>query len=124
MMEPPKAPAGWYPDTSTSGQTRYWDGERWTEHTAPVDAPPVTAEPQASAAPSPAVTHACPYCKEPIASNASRCSKCGGELRNCPRCKRYVGTRSKQKFVGMARGGMKTQYRCMNCDRVLDGPRF
>jgi len=34
------------------------------------------------------------------------------------------GMTSKQKFVGFARGGMKTQYRCMGCMRVLDGPRF
>lgn len=27
-------PAGWYPDPSGVGQ-RYWDGWRWTEHTAP-----------------------------------------------------------------------------------------
>src|SRR4051812_22143893 len=29
------APAGWYPDTQTPGQQRYWDGSQWTEHTAP-----------------------------------------------------------------------------------------
>ena len=28
-------PAGWYPDTQTPGQQRYWDGSQWTEHTAP-----------------------------------------------------------------------------------------
>jgi hypothetical protein len=27
-------PAGWYPDPEGEGQ-RYWDGTRWTEHTAP-----------------------------------------------------------------------------------------
>lgn len=34
------------------------------------------------------------------------------------------GMKSKQKFVGLARGGMKTQYRCTHCAKVLDGPRF
>jgi hypothetical protein len=26
-------PAGWYPDTTTAGQFRWWDGTRWMEHT-------------------------------------------------------------------------------------------
>jgi hypothetical protein len=26
---------GWYADTSTPGQLRYWDGDHWTDHTAP-----------------------------------------------------------------------------------------
>lgn len=33
---PPNAPpAGWYPDRA-SGLQRYWDGQRWTGHTAPL----------------------------------------------------------------------------------------
>ena len=27
-------PAGWYPDSSSPGQQRYWNGTQWTEHTA------------------------------------------------------------------------------------------
>jgi hypothetical protein len=33
MSEPTKAPAGWYEDGS--GGRRYWDGEAWTQYTAP-----------------------------------------------------------------------------------------
>jgi Protein of unknown function (DUF2510) len=32
---PTSTPAGWYPDTAV-GVQRYWDGQRWTEHTAPL----------------------------------------------------------------------------------------
>lgn len=48
-------PAGWYPDPFGRFQVRYWDGNRWTEHTstngvAAIDAPtgvpvPVTVSP-------------------------------------------------------------------------------
>src|ERR1035437_4062893 len=34
------SPAGWYPQPD--GQQRYWDGEQWTENTAPGAARPVT----------------------------------------------------------------------------------
>jgi uncharacterized protein DUF2510/uncharacterized protein DUF4429 len=32
---PSSVPAGWYPDPGRSELQRYWDGARWTEHTAP-----------------------------------------------------------------------------------------
>lgn len=37
-------PAGWYPDPQQPDTQRYWDGQRWTEHTAPLapQAPPAT----------------------------------------------------------------------------------
>lgn len=37
--EGPSTPAGWHQDTRNPGQMRYWDGERWTDHTAPANAP-------------------------------------------------------------------------------------
>ncbi len=27
---------GWYPDPTQPGTQRYWDGEKWTEHSAPL----------------------------------------------------------------------------------------
>ncbi len=36
-------PAGWYTDPQVRGTLRYWDGARWTEHTAPM--PPPAAPP-------------------------------------------------------------------------------
>lgn len=29
--------AGWYPDPSKPRTQRYWDGEQWTDHYAPLD---------------------------------------------------------------------------------------
>jgi uncharacterized RDD family membrane protein YckC len=31
---PPMPPANWYPDPSGQARLRYWDGARWTDHTA------------------------------------------------------------------------------------------
>jgi uncharacterized RDD family membrane protein YckC len=31
---PPLPPANWYPDPSGQARLRYWDGARWTDHTA------------------------------------------------------------------------------------------
>lgn len=28
--------AGWYPDPEYAGQQRYWDGQQWTDHRAPM----------------------------------------------------------------------------------------
>ncbi len=46
-----QAPANWYPDPSDSSLQRYWDGARWTEHTAPYQSEQV--QPQAAQTPGP-----------------------------------------------------------------------
>jgi len=40
-------PAGWYPDSLDARQVRYWDGQQWTSHTAPL--PPAAAGTDAAA---------------------------------------------------------------------------
>lgn len=62
MSDPTKAPAGWYDDGS--GRLRYWDGENWTEHFAPLP-PAAPAAPEPAAA-EPAVTE--PAAAEPAAT--------------------------------------------------------
>ena len=42
-------PAGWYPDAVQPGQVRYWDGQQWTEHVAPMAQQPPPLQPQAPA---------------------------------------------------------------------------
>lgn len=57
MTDPTKPPAAWYDDGS--GRLRYWDGENWTEHFAPLPettaAPDETAAAEPTAAPEPAL---------------------------------------------------------------------
>lgn len=114
---PPSAPAGWYPHPEMVDTQRYWDGEAWTEHIAPTSQPsPVLAGGEG--------TRPCPYCTQPMGDLSTRCPSCAGELRVCPRCNDLVGMDHSEKFVGLLRGGTKTQYRCMECGKVLDGPRF
>lgn len=37
----PSGPApGWYPDPKMAGTQRYWDGDDWSDHVAPLGAPP------------------------------------------------------------------------------------
>jgi hypothetical protein len=101
-----KAAAGWYGSpVKAPTEERFWDGQAWTDQRRSLNRP-------------------CPYCTLDIARKASRCPHCAGELRWCARCGEHVAMTSKQKFVGVLRGGMKTQYRCAKCGTVLDGPRF
>ncbi|WP_084129863.1 DUF2510 domain-containing protein [Demequina sp. NBRC 110055] len=39
-MTETSTPAGWYRDTHTAGQMRYWDGAAWTAHVAPITSAP------------------------------------------------------------------------------------
>ncbi len=36
---PPPMPAGWYPDRTQAQTQRYWDGQNWTDQTAPLAMP-------------------------------------------------------------------------------------
>jgi hypothetical protein len=38
-------PAGWYPDPQAEGQQRYWDGNAWTQHQAPLVQQPQPEQP-------------------------------------------------------------------------------
>ena len=39
-MPPPATPPGWYPDPERRFDTRYWNGDRWTEHVMARDGRP------------------------------------------------------------------------------------
>jgi hypothetical protein len=120
MESSPKAEPGWYPDVENAEYQRYWDGERWTQHIAPNGArPPTTA-----AAPPERDSRPCPYCTTAIPREAMRCTSCNGVIKYCPLCRQNVGVTTRQKFVGLPRGVSQTQYRCIRCGRVVDGPRF
>ncbi|NYI42035.1 DUF2510 domain-containing protein [Demequina lutea] len=42
-LPPAPMPAGWYPDMSDSGLSRWWDGTGWTPSTRPASVPPAPA---------------------------------------------------------------------------------
>lgn len=51
---PEPVPAGWYPDPDApKAIQRYWDGEGWTEETAPLPPDGAAAKPEAEPVPSP-----------------------------------------------------------------------
>jgi hypothetical protein len=45
----PTTSAGWYPDPTTPGRIRYWDGKSWTQHS--LEAPPMQTPDWAAPAP-------------------------------------------------------------------------
>ena len=52
--------ANWYPDPNAPGTLRYWDGQAWTEHTAPDPAAAAPGAPGAPVAPAAAPDYAMP----------------------------------------------------------------
>jgi hypothetical protein len=117
----PPTPAGWYPSAKMVDTVRYWDGEAWTEHYGPAGnseaASDEPADDDSGKVP-------CAYCNTPITAGVARCPQCAGDFKYCSRCKDMVALTTNSKFVGMARGGTKTQYRCARCAKVLEGPKF
>lgn len=93
---------------------RYWDGTAWTDHIAP------TVSGQAPAGD----RVACAYCGESMQAGGSRCSHCGGEYFWCKHDGAYMPVNTKQKFVGLARGGTKPSHRCRRCDRIIGGAKW
>jgi hypothetical protein len=66
-------PAGWYPDSQNTGQQRYWDGTRWTEHTAPlVGSEPPRTTPETHQGTQPFATPLTPSPKPPRSKEATR----------------------------------------------------
>ena len=68
-------PADWYPDPTQPSTYRYWDGQRWTDHTAPMQAPPPAPDPPAvgPTAPGPPVVAAGRECAELIREAEALC---------------------------------------------------
>jgi hypothetical protein len=47
---PREIPAGWYPDPEGKPQSRYWDGDSWTDQLGPLLPAPAQAAPSLAAA--------------------------------------------------------------------------
>jgi hypothetical protein len=66
-------PAGWYPDPQAEGQQRYWDGNAWTEHQAPIAQPEQPAQPTPPAPPAwTAPQQTAPYAAAPTAAKEKK----------------------------------------------------
>ena len=69
-------------------------------------------------------TRECGYCTSEIPASALRCPKCSGEFHHCPRCKQLVAVSTRQKTVGLARGGRTAVAHCLRCGKQVAGPRW
>lgn len=69
-------------------------------------------------------TRSCGYCTSEIPAAALRCPQCAGEFHNCPRCKQLVAVKTKDKFVGLLRGGTQKVAHCLQCGKQVAGPRM
>ena len=112
-----------------------WTGEEWVP--APpgmedagisADAPTTPSEEMTS----PLVTKSgvnCPYCKQNISDDQSRCHHCGGTFKFCkstflsPGCEKYVGVKEEKKWGGIAFHaatlGWKHYKACMKCGKEI-----
>lgn len=108
---------GWYPDTRNAGIQRYWDGQQWTEHVAPLHQPVqqvVVSQPARGGKTGPSLRR-------------RRLSKAGGQTAAglaCPRCgsSQFTAKRSKKgKVIGVVTVGVgvllapKSQVKCVAC---------
>lgn len=69
-------------------------------------------------------TRECGYCTSTIPASALRCPQCSGEFHHCPHCKELVAVSTRQKFVGLVRGGRTPVVDCLRCGKQLTGPRW
>lgn len=69
-------------------------------------------------------TRECGYCTSEIPAGALRCPRCAGEFHHCPRCKQLVAVSTRQKSVGLARGGRTPVADCLRCGKQITGPRL
>lgn len=76
-------PAGWYPDPEDSAQSRYWDGNAWTEQRSPASPPPAPPAPPSPSAPPTPVGWSTPPAQLPNKPNVAM----GWFSRQSPRMK-------------------------------------
>lgn len=66
----------------------------------------------------------CPHCTSMIAVQATRCPRCAGDIRFCPKCDSNQAAVVREVWKGALRGGRQRQIKCGRCDKVLEGSRW